>query len=258
MSQLEDQVALITGAAHPAGIGYAIARTLLAEGAAVSIVDLRQDACDAAVRQLTAELSERGTTHVAPLALAADVREREALERAVRLTLDRFGRLDILVSNAGIAQPRKVMEISPEDWSSTLDVNLRGMLNLTQAALPHLSDGGRIVAIASIAAQRGGGLLGGPHYAASKGGVLSLAKSMAREFGPRGIRVNCVNPGVIITAMNANAFDEETRKRLLDSIPLGRFGTPQDVADVCLFLASPQSGYLTGTAIDINGGMHIH
>jgi NAD(P)-dependent dehydrogenase (short-subunit alcohol dehydrogenase family) len=203
-------------------------------------------------------LSERGQSHVAPLAVAADVRERDALERAVRLTLDRFGRLDVLVSNAGIAQPRKVMDISPEDWSSTLDVNLRGMLNLTQAALPHLSDGGRIVAIASIAAQRGGGLLGGPHYAASKGGVLSLAKSMAREFGPRGIRVNCVNPGVIITAMNANAFDEETRKRLIDSIPLGRFGTPQDVADVCLFLASSQSGYLTGTAIDINGGMHIH
>lgn len=258
MKQLEGQVALITGAAHPAGIGFAIARALLAAGAAVTIVDLGQEACDAAAGRLSATLAGEGTDHVPPLAMAADVRDRGALERAVAATLDRFGRLDILVSNAGIAQPRKVMDISADDWSATLDVNLRGMLNLTQAALPHLSDGGRIVAIASIAAQRGGGLLGGPHYAASKGGVLSLAKSMAREFGPRGIRVNCVNPGVIITGMNATAFDDATKRRLLDQIPLGRFGTPNDVADVCLFLASPQSGYLTGTAIDINGGMHIH
>ncbi|MCX5479603.1 SDR family NAD(P)-dependent oxidoreductase [Kaistia geumhonensis] len=255
---LNGQVALITGAAHPAGIGFAIARTLLAAGAAVTIVDLGQEACDAAARSLTAALSEKGTRHEPPLAMAADVRDRAALESVVAKTVERFGGLDVLVSNAGIAQPRKIMDISDEDWSATLDINLRGMLNLTQAALPHLADSGRIVAIASIAAQRGGGLLGGPHYAASKGGVLSLAKSMAREFGPRGIRVNCVNPGVIITGMNATAFDDATRQRLLDQIPLGRFGTPQDVADVCLFLASAQSGYLTGTAIDINGGMHIH
>lgn len=255
---LDGQVALITGAAHPAGIGYAIARTMLAAGAAVTIVDLDQEACDAAARSLAAERSEAGTGSPPLLAISADVRDRAALEAVVAKTVERFGRLDVLVSNAGIAQPRKVMDISADDWSATLDVNLRGMLNLTQAALPHLGDGGRIVAIASIAAQRGGGLLGGPHYAASKGGVLSLAKSMAREFGPRGIRVNCVNPGVIITGMNATAFDEATRQRLLDQIPLGRFGTPQDVADVCLFLASGQSGYLTGTAIDINGGLHIH
>jgi len=258
MMLLDGQVALITGAAHPAGIGYAIARTMLAAGAAVTIVDLDQEACDAAARSLAAERSEAGTGSPPLLAISADVRDRAALEAVVAKTVERFGRLDVLVSNAGIAQPRKVMDISADDWSATLDVNLRGMLNLTQAALPHLGDGGRIVAIASIAAQRGGGLLGGPHYAASKGGVLSLAKSMAREFGPRGIRVNCVNPGVIITGMNATAFDEATRQRLLDQIPLGRFGTPQDVADVCLFLASGQSGYLTGTAIDINGGLHIH
>ncbi|SHF76481.1 NAD(P)-dependent dehydrogenase, short-chain alcohol dehydrogenase family [Kaistia soli DSM 19436] len=258
MSRLDGDVAIITGAAHPQGIGFAIARTLLAEGAAVSIVDLDPEACVAAGKRLEAELAERGVEAVAPLAVAADVRDRGALEEVVARTAERFGRLDILVSNAGIAQPRRIMDISPDDWSATLDVNLRGMLNLAQAALPRLSDGGRIVAIASIAAQRGGGLLGGPHYAASKGGVLSLAKSMARELGPRGIRVNCVNPGVIITPMNATAFDAETRQRMIDAIPLGRFGTPQDVADVCLFLASPQSGYLTGTAIDINGGMHMH
>ena len=258
MPKLNGEVAIITGAAHPAGIGYAIARALLAEGAAVTIVDLEAEACVAAATRLEQEFAESGMEVRAPLALAADVRDRAALEGVVGQTVDRFGRLDVLVSNAGIAQPRRIMDISAEDWSATLDINLRGMLNLTQAALPRLADGGRIVAIASIAAQRGGGLLGGPHYAASKGGVLSLAKSMARELGPRGIRVNCVNPGVIITGMNATAFDGKTRQRILDSIPLGRFGTPQDVADVCLFLASPQSGYLTGTAIDINGGMHMH
>jgi NAD(P)-dependent dehydrogenase (short-subunit alcohol dehydrogenase family) len=171
---------------------------------------------------------------------------------------ERFGRLDVVVSNAGIAQARKILDITDQDWQTTLDVNLRGTLNLSQAAIPHMQDGGAIICIASIAAQRGGGLLGGPHYAASKGGVLALAKSMARELGPRSIRVNCINPGIIITPMNVNAFDEATQQRFIETIPLQRFGTPQDVANVCLFLASPLAGYITGTAVDINGGMHIH
>jgi NAD(P)-dependent dehydrogenase (short-subunit alcohol dehydrogenase family) len=190
--------------------------------------------------------------------MAADVRSGAALGEVVACAKERFGRLDVVVSNAGIAQARKILDITDQDWQTTLDVNLRGTLNLSQAAIPHMQDGGAIICIASIAAQRGGGLLGGPHYAASKGGVLALAKSMARELGPRSIRVNCINPGIIITPMNVNAFDEATQQRFIETIPLQRFGTPQDVANVCLFLASPLAGYITGTAVDINGGMHIH
>jgi NAD(P)-dependent dehydrogenase (short-subunit alcohol dehydrogenase family) len=131
---------------------------------------------------------------------------------------------------------------------------------MSQAVVPAMVEagGGSIVCIASVAAQRGGGLMGGPHYAASKGGVLGLVKAMARELGPRGIRVNAVNPGVIMTGMNRGAFSAEQQQTMLANIPLGRFGSPADVAGACLFLASSLSGYLTGSETDVNGGMHIH
>jgi len=253
---LDGKVAIVTGAAHPAGIGFAAARTFAASGAHVVIVDLDQGDCEQAAASISAEVPAKGLPRA--IGMAADVRDKAALRDIVGQAKTLFGRLDIIVNNAGIAQARKLLDISDEDWEATLDINLRGMLNMAQAAIPAMEDGGAIICLASIAAQRGGGLLGGPHYAASKGGVLALAKSMARELGPRNIRVNCVNPGIIITQMNATAFDEPTQRRFIEGIPLGRFGAPQDVADVCLFLASPLSGYITGSAIDINGGMHIH
>ena len=253
---LDGKVAIVTGAAHPAGIGYAVARAFAASGARVVIVDLDAAACETAAAAIASDHPALGGPRA--LGMAADVRDKAALAAIVERAIVEFGRLDILVNNAGIAQARKLLDISDDDWDATLDINLRGMLNLAQAAIPRMEDGGAIICLASIAAQRGGGLLGGPHYAASKGGVLALAKSMARELGPRNIRVNCVNPGIIITQMNATAFDEATQRRFLEGIPLGRFGAPKDVANVCLFLASPLSGYITGSAIDINGGMHIH
>lgn len=254
---LQDRVAIITGAAHPDGIGFAVARKFAASGARIVIIDLDASACV----QAAASLNQEYATPDQPLralGIAGNVCDRSSLEAVVSQTLSTFGGLDIVVNNAGIAQPRKIMDITDSDWQATLDVNLRGMLYMAQASIPHMNTGGSIVCLASIAAQRGGGLLGGPHYAASKGGVLALAKSMAREFAPKNIRVNCVNPGVIITAMNRNAFDAATQQKMLDNIPLARFGTPDDVANVCLFLASPLSAYVTGSAIDINGGMHIH
>lgn len=253
---LNGQAAIVSGAAHPDGIGFAIARTLARSGANVVIIDLDPASCSKAAATLSEELSPLAAGRV--VGIAADVRDGAALGEVVAQTKALFGRLDIVVNNAGIAQARKLLDITEQDWQTTLDVNLGGMLKLSQAAIPVMNDGGAIVCIASIAAQRGGGLLGGPHYAASKGGVLALAKSMAREFGPRGIRVNCINPGIIITPMNVNAFDEDTKRRFVEAIPLQRFGAPQDVANVCLFLASPLAAYITGTAVDINGGMHIH
>jgi NAD(P)-dependent dehydrogenase (short-subunit alcohol dehydrogenase family) len=138
-----------------------------------------------------------------------------------------------------------------------MGVNVRGTLHMSQAVIPQMTAGDSIICIASVSGQRGAGLMGGPHYAASKGAVLALMKSMARELGPTGIRVNAVNPGVISTAMNANAFDEATRTSITNAIPMRRFGKPADVAGACLFLSSDLSSYMTGGCIDINGGMHI-
>ena len=173
---------------------------------------------------------------------------------------DLWGRIDVLVNNAGITQARRTADIAAADYDRVMDTNLRGTLHMSQAVIPTMiaQKAGSIVCMASIAAQRGGGFVGGAHYAASKGGVLGLVKAMARELGPMGIRVNAINPGVIITDMNSTAFDEERTRRIVESIPLGRLGRPDDVAGVCVFLGSDLSVYVTGSEVDVNGGIHIH
>lgn len=189
-----------------------------------------------------------------------DATDRAACDAFAADVLGMWGRIDVLVNNAGITQPRAVTEISAADYDLIMDANLRGTLHMSQAVIPAMAaqGSGSIVCMASVAAQRGGGFVGGAHYAASKGGVLGLVKAMARELGPRGIRVNAVNPGVTITDMNHDAFDEQRKRRIVDTIPLGRLGRPEDVAGVCLFLGSDLSAYVTGAAIDVNGGIHIH
>ncbi len=245
---LKDKVALITGAGNPQGIGFAVAKLFVAHGAKVAVIDMDEALAHSAAQALGESA----------FGITADVRSADACSAAVEQTRSRWGKLDILLNNAGVVQVRKIGAISREDYDFVLDVNLRGTLQMTQACLPVLGEGASIICIASIAAQRGGGVLGGPHYAASKGGVLALAKSMARELGPRGIRVNAINPGLITTSMNADVFDETEKAQLTASIPLGRFGQPDDVAGTCVFLASDLSRYTTGAAIDVNGGLHIH
>lgn len=245
---LKDKVALITGAGNQRGIGFAAARMYVSQGARVALIDLDETT----VRAAAAELGERA------VGIAADVRSPEACASAVDQVCARWGGMQILLNCAGVVQSRRTSEITREDYDFVLDVNLRGTLLMSQAAIPVLPPGGSIICIASIAGQRGAGLMGGPHYAASKGAVLALMKSMARELGPVDVRVNAVNPGVISTSMNANAFDEATTSRIMGSIPLGRFGKPDDVAGACLFLASDLSRYITGASLDVNGGMHIY
>jgi NAD(P)-dependent dehydrogenase (short-subunit alcohol dehydrogenase family) len=245
---LPDKIAVVTGAGSRQGIGFAAARLFAKQGARVALVDTDANALAAAA----ADLGE------AALPIVADVRFEAECESALAQVKARWGGVDILVNNAGVIQARRTLAISREDYDFVMDVNLRGVLQMSQQALAVMSAGSSIVCIASIAAQRGGGLMGGPHYAASKGGVLALVKSMAREFGPAGIRVNAVNPGVIRTGMTAGAYDGEVREKVISTIPLGRFGEPDDVASACLFLASDLSAYITGAAIDVNGGLHIH
>ncbi len=248
---LTGKTAVISGAASPRGIGLSTARLFAEHGARIAILDLGEGSSKEAAATLPGE---------GHLGLACDVTDRAACTRAVAAVLDRFERIDVLVNNAGITQPIKFLDIAPENYDAVLDVSLRGMLYLSQAAIPPMRErgGGSIVNMSSVSAQRGGGIFGGPHYSAAKAGVLGLAKAMAREFGPAGIRVNCITPGLIQTDITGGMLTDAMRTEILKGIPLNRLGDAADVAGACLFLASDLSSYLTGTVIDVNGGMLIH
>ncbi len=247
---LADKVAIITGAASVRGIGRATALRFAEAGARVAIVDLDADACAAAARAIGPQ--HRG--------YACNVADAAACRATVQRTLAEIGHADILVNYAGISQPDRLMEVTPERYDQVMSVNLRGTFNMCQAVVPHFRARrqGNIVCIGSVAAQRGGGLFGGPHYSASKGAVQSLAKSMARELGPDGIRVNAIAPGTIDTDIFEGKLSEERRKTIAAEVPLGRLGTADDVAKACLFLVSDLAGYITGTVLDVNGGLLIH
>ena len=251
MGLLAERVAVISGAASMRGIGRATARLFAEEGARVAILDLRRDEAEAAAADLP------GRDH---LGLACDVTDKAACDRAIAAVLARHGRVDILVNNAGITQPLRIMQIRPEDYEAVLNVNLRGTLYLSQAVIPAMRDRrqGVIACMSSVSAQRGGGIFGGPHYSAAKAGVLGLAKAMARELAPDGIRVNCVTPGLIATDITGGKLTDEMKAKILEGIPLGRLGEAIDVARCFLFLCSDLSSYVTGAVIDVNGGMLIH
>ncbi len=247
---LQGKIAVISGAAGPRGIGFATAKTFAAQGATVAILDLDGEGAKRAAAEL-------GTGHIG---LACNVTDKADCARAIGEVLAVTGKIDILINNAGITQAIKVWDIDPESWDRIQDVNLRGVLYLSQAVMPHMRErkSGAIACMSSVSAQRGGGILGGAHYSAAKAGVLGLAKAMARELGNDGIRVNCVTPGLIQTDINAGKISDENRVKILENIPLNRLGVPQDVANIFLFLASDLSAYVTGAVIDVNGGMLIH
>ena len=247
---LDGKVAVVSGAASPRGIGLVTAKLFAAHGARVAILDLQRGQADAAAAMV-------GEAH---RGYACDVTDRAACSDAVAQVLAEFGGIDILVNNAGITQPLKLMDIAAEHWDAVLDVNLRGVLHLSQAVIPHMRErrAGSIACMSSVSAQRGGGIFGGPHYSAAKAGVLGLAKAMARELGPDGIRVNCVTPGLIQTDITGGRLTPEMKAQIAATIPLGRLGEAEDVARIFLFLASELSGYVTGAVIDVNGGMLIH
>ncbi|AVJ17826.1 SDR family NAD(P)-dependent oxidoreductase [Serratia rhizosphaerae] len=247
---LNNKIAVITGAASERGIGRATAACFAAHGARVAILDLDRHAAAHAAQQL-------GDGH---LGLAVDVADPQAVNQAVAQILEHYGRIDVLVNNAGITQPVKTLEIGMQDYDRVLDVSLRGTLLMSQAVIPAMraNGGGSIVCLSSVSAQRGGGIFGGPHYSAAKAGVLGLAKAMAREFAPEQIRINSITPGLIQTDITGGLMQDERRHAIIDGIPLGRLGNAQDVANAALFLASDLSSYLTGITLDVNGGMLIH
>ena len=247
---LEGKTAVISGAASARGIGLATAKLFAEHGARIAILDLNEDASSAAAAGL-------GSGH---RGYGCDVTDAKACQDAAGRVLQDFGGIDILINNAGISQPLKLMEIGTANWEAVLDVNLRGVLLLSQAVIPHMRErrAGSIACMSSVSAQRGGGIFGGPHYSAAKAGVLGLAKAMARELGPDGIRVNAVTPGLIQTDITGGKLTPEMKTEIVKGIPLNRLGDAIDVARIFLFLASDLSAYVTGATIDVNGGMLIH
>ena len=250
MTLLNGRTAIITGAASPRGLGLAMARLFAEHGARVAVLDLDTEAAKAAAASL-------GSEH---LGLACDVTDKAACVAAAGEVIRRFGKVDVLVNNAGITQPLKIMEIEGRNYDAVLDVNLRGTLYMSQAVIPAMRDAGSgaIVNISSVSAQRGGGIFGGPHYSAAKAGILGLTKAMARELAPAGVRVNAICPGFIATDITQGKLTPEMLDGILAGIPMGRAGKAEDVAGCALFLASDLSSYVTGSEVDVNGGSLIH
>jgi 3-oxoacyl-[acyl-carrier protein] reductase len=247
MANLKGRIALVTGASQ--GIGRACALELARAGATVALA-ARNEAKLAAV---AAEIEAAGGQAAA---FALDVSSEESIKAGAKAVIERFGKVEILVNNAGITRDGLVMAMKRADWDDVLGTNLTGAFLLTQALLrPMLKNRwGRIVNISSVVGRTG--QAGQANYAASKAGLIGLTRSMAREFASRGITVNAVAPGYIETPMTA-VLDEKLRTSMLATIPLGRAGTDQDIAQSVAFLASDAAAYITGHVLDVNGGMFM-
>ncbi|MCH5214325.1 MAG: 3-oxoacyl-[acyl-carrier-protein] reductase [Muribaculaceae bacterium] len=248
MKLLEGKVALVTGAAR--GIGKAIALRFAKEGADIAFTDLVIDENAEATKK---EIEALG---VKCNAYASDASNFEETEKVVNQIKDDFGRIDVLVNNAGITKDGLMLRMTEQQWDLVLKVNLKSAFNYIHAVLPIMlrQRGGSIINMASVVGVHGNA--GQSNYAASKAGMIALAKSVAQEVGSRGIRANAIAPGFIETAMTA-ALPEEVRKDWAAKIPLRRGGTPDDIADVATFLASDMAGYVTGQVIQVDGGMNM-
>ena len=244
MFDLTGKCALVTGASG--GIGADIARTLHAAGATVGLSGTRTEPLEA----LAAELGSRA--HVLPCNLS----NPEEVEGLVKRATDAMGAVDILVNNAGITRDGLAMRMSDDDWQSVIDVNLTAAFRLCRAAIRGMMKArwGRIINISSVVGRAGNA--GQANYAASKGGLVAMSKSLAEEVASRGITVNCVAPGFIETAMT-DKLNEAQRAAILASVPAGRMGTPQDIAAAVLYLASQEAAYVTGATLHVNGGMDM-
>jgi 3-oxoacyl-[acyl-carrier protein] reductase len=247
MADLQGRIALVTGAAQ--GIGRAIALELTKAGATLALADINE----AKLAQVVAEIEAQGGTAAA---FRLDVSSQEPIEAGAKAVLERFGKVEVLVNNAGITRDALMMSMKRSDWDLVLAINLTGPFLLTQALLRQMIKNrwGRIINMASVVGRAG--QAGQVNYAASKAGLIGLTKSLAREVASRGITVNAVAPGYIETPMTA-VLDEKVSAAMLANIPLGRRGTDFDVAQVVAFLASDAAAYITGHVLDVNGGMFM-
>jgi 3-oxoacyl-[acyl-carrier protein] reductase len=236
---------LVTGASQ--GLGSATTRALHAAGATV-VINFFPDpdkVNESRAQVLAAELGERS------LFVGADVRDPGAVDRMFEAVRASLGGIDIVVNNAAVLRDRTIRNMTDEDWQAVIDTNLTGVFHMNRAAARHLRDDGRIVSMASIAATVG--FFGQANYAAAKAGVAAMTRVLSRELARRRITVNAVAPGVVLTEMG-KSIPEGVRESMLAQIPLGRFGEPDEIANVILFLCSPLASYMTGQTLHVNGG----
>lgn len=246
--RLKDKVAIITGASR--GIGKSTALTFAEEGANVVVIDSSKEKGE----DTAAEVAEKG---VESLHLMVDVTNRVRVKWMVGEVMNRFGRIDILINNAGITRDAKLINMSEVEWDYVIDVNLKGVFNCAQAVAPVMIKQGKGVIInVTTATVVKGGNYGQTNYQASKAGVIGLTKTWAKELGRKGIRVNAVAPGFIETDM-LKTVPEKVIKMIVDNTPLGRIGKPEEVSKVYLFLASDEASFINGAVITVDGGLVI-
>ncbi len=244
----EKRVALVTGAGR--GIGATIARTLAADNTDIAVVDYGEESSAAAALQAIAEAG------AAVRYYRCDVSDFAAAKAVADSVAKDFGKIDILVNNAGVTADKLIMRMNEEDWDRVLSINLKGCFNMVKHVTPYMMRKryGRIVSISSVVGLMGNA--GQANYAASKAGIIGLTKTVAKEFGSRGITANAVAPGFIKTAMT-DALTEEQKQAMYKMIPLGRLGETQDIADAVKFLVSDAAAYITGVVLKVDGGMYI-
>ena len=243
--RLKDRVAIVTGGAR--GIGRAIALTLVREGAKVALVDVDEERLQALKKEIGAKGGEA-------LLFPCDITKSAEVKAMVGGVQKAFGRIDILVNNAGIIRRGTIETVTEEDWDRVMEVNLKGTFNCCKAVFGIMKEQGygKIVNVSSIAGKTGD-ITSAPGYGPSKAGMDALTKTLARQLAPYGINVNGVAPHAIETEMSAQ-WSEERRREIIASIPLGRLGKPEEVAEAVLFLVSDEASFITGEILDINGG----
>ena len=244
--KLKDRVAIVTGGAR--GIGKAIALTFIREGAKVALVDVETGILETAKNEIEKTREE-------VIIIPCDITKSVEVKAMVNQVQKAFGRIDILVNNAGIIRRGTIDTVTEEDWDQVIDVNLKGTFNCSKAIVETMKQQryGKIVNVSSIAGKMGD-ITSAPGYGPSKAGVDALTKTLARQLAPYGINVNAVSPHAIETEMSAQ-WSDERRKEIIASIPLGRLGKPEDVAEAILFLVSDEASFITGEILDVNGGV---
>ena len=247
MKRLDGKISLITGAAQ--GIGLATAIKFAQEGAVVIVCDVKQAAVDAAVLQCESLGAQA-------VGFVMDVTQREMVDAVVARVMERFGRIDVLVNNAGITQDARLQKMTLEQFDRVIDVNLRGVFHCAQAVTEHMAaqGGGVILNASSVVGIYGN--FGQTNYAASKFGVIGFTKTWSRELGPKGIRVNAVAPGFIATPI-LSTIPEKVITEMEHRVPLRRLGQPEEIANVYAFLASDEASYINGAVIEVSGGMSV-
>jgi 3-oxoacyl-[acyl-carrier protein] reductase len=246
-NRLQNRVALVTGGGQ--GIGRAIALRFAQEGAKMVVIDVMEDHASA----VAAEIKSAGGDAVA---VVCDVTKRDQVETAVTKALETFGKIDILCNNAGITRDARLVKMTEDQFDAVIDVNLKGVFNMTQAVAPHMVEQGygRIITTSSIVGLYGN--FGQTNYVASKAGVIGMTRVWARELGPKGITANAVAPGFIATDM-IKTVPHEVLDRFTNATPVRRLGEPEDIANAYLFLASDEASFVNGAVLSVDGGLVI-